>query len=124
MQGRRLLLPDKEYFNIGEACRILQVPPHTLRYWESQFKLFRPIRRESGHRRYTRRDMETAIRIKELLHDKKMTAAGARKALAGMRRGGRTTPAGNGGGKLPAPAAKFLREIRDDLRRIVSTLST
>ena len=124
MQGRRLLLPDKEYFNIGEACRILQVPPHTLRYWESQFKLFRPIRRESGHRRYTRRDMETALQIKDLLRDKKMTAAGARKALAGMRRGGRTTAAGNGGGGLPMPAAKLLREIRDDLRRIVSELSS
>ena len=124
MEGRRLLLPDKEYFNIGEACRILQIPPHTLRYWETQFRLFRPIRRESGHRRYTRRDMETALKIKELLRDRKMTAAGARKALAGMRRGGRTAAAGNGGGSLPAPAAKLLREVREELRRIVSDLSS
>ena len=120
--GRPLLPPDQEYFNIGEACRILQTPRHTLRYWERRFGLFRPMRRESGHRRYTRRDIETALQIKDLLHNKKMTIAGAAKALAAARRGGRS-PRDNASGAAPAAAVKLLREIREDLRKLAEELS-
>ncbi|OGR59302.1 MAG: hypothetical protein A2X36_00380 [Elusimicrobia bacterium GWA2_69_24] len=122
MEGIRPLLPDKEYFNIGEACRVLQLPPHTLRYWEARFPAFRPQRLPGGHRRYARRDLEVALRIKELLRDRKLTIAGARKALASTQRGGRIST--TSGGNLPAAAVKLLREIRDDLQRLVSDLST
>jgi DNA-binding transcriptional MerR regulator len=122
MGGQKPLLPEKEYFNIGEACRVLQVPAHTLRYWEQQFKLLRPTRRNSGHRRYTRRDMETAFQIKDLLQNKKMTAAGARKALAGRQRGGRLpgSPAGAG---VPPGLVKLLRQVRDDVAKLSADLS-
>ncbi|HVE12752.1 MAG TPA: MerR family transcriptional regulator [Elusimicrobiota bacterium] len=109
-------LPDKEYFNIGEACRIAQIPPYTLRYWESRFGVLRPVRRESGHRRYTRKDMETILRIKELLQDRKMTVAGARKVLFGRAKAeGAPLPAGTAN----SAASKALREARDELRKIL-----
>jgi DNA-binding transcriptional MerR regulator len=116
------IVGDREYFNIGEACRILQIPQHTLRYWETRFSTLRPTRLPGGHRRYARRDLETALRIKDLLHTQKMTIDGARKALAGSRRGGRA-PLDARGRPLPAAALKMLREIRDDLNRLASELS-
>ena len=113
------LLPDKELFNIGEACRILQVPAHTLRYWETRLRLLRPVRRESGHRRYTRRDIEKALRIKDLLENHKMTPAGVRRVLSGRSRpGGGAGPAAG----LPPIAVRRLKEARDELRRIASDL--
>jgi len=118
----RPLLPDKEFFNIGEACRILQIPAHRLRYWETRFPTLRPHRLEGGHRRYRRADMEMLFHIKELIDSRKLTAAGARRQLARNRKGGRL-PAGDGGAGLPPAAAKLLRQVRDDIRRIVLDLS-
>jgi len=57
------------------------VPSHTLRYWESEFNLLRPMRRESGQRRYTQNDIHTIEKIKELLYEKKFSIAGAKKHL-------------------------------------------
>lgn len=108
-------IPEQTYFNIGEASRITQTPPHTLRYWESEFKLLRPVRRESGHRRYTRKDLELIFDIKELLHDRKMTLAGAKKALLERRKTGRGAPGTAEGGGREA----FLREVRAEMRQIV-----
>lgn len=109
-------IPDRDYFNIGEACRIAQVPPHTLRYWESRFGALRPLRRESGHRRYTRRDVETILQIKELLHERKMTVAGAKRVM--LNRLGSPAQAPVSGPASPA-LAKALREAREELRRIL-----
>ena len=75
------MLSEKEYYSIGEASELTQVQPYVLRYWESEFKLLRPIRRESGHRKYTRKDVETILNIKDLLYSKGFTIAGAKKFL-------------------------------------------
>ncbi|OIO07755.1 MAG: hypothetical protein AUJ52_09595 [Elusimicrobia bacterium CG1_02_63_36] len=115
-------LGAREYFNIGEACRILQIPQHTLRYWETRFRILRPTRLKGGHRRYTRTDLETGLRIKDLLQRQKLTIDGARKALAGARRGGRLAAASQAG-TMPASVLKLLREVRDDLHRLTSDLS-
>ena len=79
-------LSEKEYFSIGEACAMTQVEPYVLRYWESEFKLLRPTRRESGHRKYNRKDVETILRIKDLLYTKGFTIAGAKKAMVSESR--------------------------------------
>ena len=75
------LIPDKEFFTIGEVTRIAQVPAYVLRYWESEFKVLRPARRNSGQRKYTRRDIEMVCNIKDLLYEKKFTIAGAKKEI-------------------------------------------
>jgi len=74
-------IPEKNFFSIGEASKITGVKPYVLRYWESEFKLLRPTRRESGHRKYTRKDLELIGEIKELLYEKKFSIAGAKKYL-------------------------------------------
>jgi len=73
-------LPDKMFFRIGEAAKLVGVEPHVLRYWEGEFKL-RPQRSSSGQRMYRRKDLAKFIKIRRLLHDEGFTIAGARKAL-------------------------------------------
>ncbi len=74
-------IPDKLYFKIGEVSAISGLPSHVLRFWESEFKKIKPRRTPSGQRSYTRKDIETILEIKHLLHDKKFTLEGARKYL-------------------------------------------
>jgi DNA-binding transcriptional MerR regulator len=74
-------IPDKFYFKIGEVSKIAGLPSHVLRFWESEFKKINPRRTESGQRSYTRKDIETILEIKHLLHEKKFTIDGARKYI-------------------------------------------
>jgi hypothetical protein len=83
-----VLIPDKMFFRIGEVSEITGVKPYVLRYWESEFRLLRPNKNKSGQRVYRRRDVETALEIKDLLHLRKFTIAGAKNgstARAGSR---------------------------------------
>ena len=75
------LLPPQTYFSIGEVSRLTLVKPYVIRYWESRFGALRPPRRESGQRKFTQKEVDTILRIKELLHDKRYTIAGARRVL-------------------------------------------
>ncbi len=74
-------LPDRKYFKIGEVSALLGVEPHVLRYWETQFSQIKPHKARSGHRLYRRREVETLVVIKDLLHVQRFTIAGARQAL-------------------------------------------
>jgi DNA-binding transcriptional MerR regulator len=75
-------IPDnKKFFRIGEVSRIVGVEPYVLRYWESEFPQIRPSRADSRQRTYQRKDLETIIEIRKLLHEEKMTIEGARKRL-------------------------------------------
>ena len=72
-----------EYFiAINEVSKRLDVPAHTLRYWEKQFPVaIRPVT-GAGNRRYYRADtVEKIETIKTLLYDKGMTIAGVKKIL-------------------------------------------
>lgn len=75
------VIPEKIYFKIGEVCDLVGVQPHVLRYWETEFPMLSPQKNRSGQRSYRRRDVEMALRIKELLYDEMFTIAGAKKKL-------------------------------------------
>lgn len=74
-------LPTKLYFRIGEVATVVGVEPHVLRYWETEFRSIRPQKSARGQRVYSRRDVETLLRVKELLYDRGFTIAGARRQL-------------------------------------------
>jgi DNA-binding transcriptional MerR regulator len=74
-------LPAKLYFRIGEVAGLVGVEPHVLRYWEREFKSIRPQKSAKGQRVYSRRDVETLMRVRELLYREGFTIAGARKRL-------------------------------------------
>ncbi len=64
---------------IGEAAKLVGVEAYVLRFWETQFSFIRPKQSHSGHRYYTRADIETLKIVKRLLHTEGYTIAGARK---------------------------------------------
>lgn len=74
-------LEQQDYFSIGDVKRITGVPEYSIRYWEKEFGLIRPIRLESGHRRYTKGNIETILKIKDLIYKHKLTLEGAKKQL-------------------------------------------
>ncbi len=71
----------KDYLSIGEVSEATQVAPYVLRYWENEFQLLKPSRRDSGHRKYSHKDVENILRVKELLKEKGFTIRGAKKFL-------------------------------------------
>jgi DNA-binding transcriptional MerR regulator len=80
-------IPDKSYFRIGEVGKLLGVEPYVIRFWESEFKTVRPIRSKTDQRLYRRKDVEELLIIKTLLYDDMFTIAGAKKRLAGLKKG-------------------------------------
>lgn len=74
-------IPDKLYFRIGEVAKLCGVPAYVLRFWESEFSQLRPNKSGTGQRLYRRRDVEMALRIRQLVHDEGYTLAGARQVL-------------------------------------------
>ena len=81
-----MYIPNKNFFSIGEVAKICGVKPHILRYWESEFKLLRPARRESGQRKYIRKDLEIIAHIKDLLYNQKYSIIGAKKVFLRKKR--------------------------------------
>jgi len=73
-------IPDKIYFKIGEASRIVGVKPYVIRFWESEFNINR-AKTKSSHRIYKRKDIEVLLQIKDLLYGKKYTIEGAKRKL-------------------------------------------
>ena len=79
-------IAKKEYYSIGEVCRITGLKPHVLRYWETQFKGLVPVKNRAGNRAYRKREIEMVQLVKELLYEKKYTIEGARQRLEEMKR--------------------------------------
>ena len=130
-------IPNKLFFKIGEVCEITDTQPYVLRYWESEFPALAPAKNSSGQRIYRRRDIETVLRIKQLLYEEGFTIAGAKKRLESELQGRVDTPQptpapGNGGGEAAAGAADTptgatngrdaLKEVREGLREILTLL--
>jgi DNA-binding transcriptional MerR regulator len=87
MNRAAVAIPEKLFFKIGEVCDLSGVQAHVLRYWESEFPMLSPQKNRAGQRTYRKRDVEIALRIKELLYDDQYTIAGAKKKLASELRG-------------------------------------
>ncbi len=81
MAQEPVVIPEKIYFKIGEVCELVGVQAHVLRYWETEFPMLSPQKNKSGQRSYRRRDVEIALRVKQLLYNEMFTIAGARKKL-------------------------------------------
>jgi DNA-binding transcriptional MerR regulator len=87
MNRAAVAIPEKLFFKIGEVCELTGVQAHVLRYWESEFPMLAPQKNRAGQRTYRKRDVEMALRIKELLYEDQYTIAGAKKRLTNELRG-------------------------------------
>jgi DNA-binding transcriptional MerR regulator len=120
-------IPNKLFFKIGEVCEITDTQPYVLRYWESEFPALAPAKNSSGQRIYRRRDIETVLRIKQLLYEEGFTIAGAKKRLESELAGRTPTPTPTPPeGQVTPPAddrgRAVLREVRQQLREILTLL--
>lgn len=68
-------------YKIGEICRLADVQPYVLRYWENEFPVLAADRALQGPRLYSERDLQIIQRIKTLLYVEGFTIAGAKKRL-------------------------------------------
>ena len=136
-------IPEKLFFKIGEVCELAGVQAHVLRYWESEFTMLAPQKNRAGQRVYRKRDVEIALRIKELLYEDQYTIAGAKKRLANeLRAGGKLkivspeddvedsetngSQAASEGMRTARTAEdrKSLRKVTRELREILALLDT
>ena len=125
-------IPNKLFFKIGEVCEITDTQPYVLRYWESEFSALAPAKNSSGQRIYRRRDIETVLRIKQLLYDEGFTIAGAKKKLEAELAAKSPTPQSQAAASAellevaPPPvderALLTIRQVRDELREILTLL--
>src|SRR5689334_4392796 len=88
MSRPAVAIPEKPFFKIGEVCELAGVQAHVLRYWESEFPMLAPHKNRAGQRAYLKRDVEMALRIKELLDEDQYTIAGGKERLTNELRGG------------------------------------
>ena len=112
-------IDSKLYRSISEVSDMLDVKPHVLRYWETQFSVLRPKKNRAGNRVYRPEDLKVLFRIRELLYDRRYTIEGARKTLLGER-------------KEPTPQVELsfadaerkliLGEIKHDLQQMLGKL--
>ena len=79
-------------YKIGEVCKLADVQPYVLKYWETEFPLLASEKGAPGPRTYSERDLHVIERIKKLLYDEGYTIAGAKKRLDAELRAG-TLPA-------------------------------
>src|SRR5438445_12252867 len=114
-----ILIPDKRYFRIGEVATLCRLPAYVLRIWESEFPQLRPVKSSTGQRMYRKRDVESVLRIKQLLYEQGFTISGARQQLRAETKSDKTQTAI----PFPTQAAPEIQHIRQGLREILDLLS-
>src|SRR5712692_1080704 len=72
---------ESRLYKIGEVCKIADVQPYVLRYWETEFPSLAPNKSGGGQRLYTQHEIDIILRIKQLLYSEGFTIAGAKKKL-------------------------------------------
>ncbi len=77
--------PEKKFFKISEASRLVGVPEHVLRYWEEKIPQLSPIRRGSNQRKYRPKDIQIARKIRELKYAHELTIEGIKSELSGIK---------------------------------------
>ncbi len=112
-------MPDDQsrLYKIGEVCKIADVQPYVLRYWETEFPPLAPNKSGGGQRLYSQHEIDVILRIKQLLYSEGFTIAGAKKKLEGELAdpGGATAPS-------QKDLTKALLNIRKELTAILHML--
>src|SRR3954451_18758306 len=106
---------EDRLYKIGEVCKIAEVQPYVLRYWETEFPALAPNKSGGGQRLYTRREIDVILRIKQLLYSEGFTIAGAKKKLEAEETPTAATPSKD--------LERALLDLKKELRGILELLS-
>jgi DNA-binding transcriptional MerR regulator len=75
-------MANEPFISINEVAKQLDIPAHTLRYWEKQFPVSIKPATGAGGRRYYRPETVAALKqVRALLYDRGMTIAGVKKLI-------------------------------------------
>lgn len=74
---------EKLYYSIGEVAEMLNVPVSTVRFWENEFDVLKPMKNKKGNRMFTPSDIKNLKIIHHLLREEGMTLAGVKRKLSG-----------------------------------------
>jgi DNA-binding transcriptional MerR regulator len=125
---------EKRLYKIGEVCRIADVQPYVLRYWETEFAPLAPNKSGGGRRLYTQREIDVVLRIKQLLYSEGFTIAGAKKKLdaelnepaqppvAAVAAPAQETQPRHAPKAKPDAARKALLKVKEELTEILALL--
>ena len=117
-------LEDDKLYKIGEVCKLAEVQPYVLRYWETEFPQLAPNKSGGGQRLYTRREIDVILRIKELLYREGFTIAGAKKKLETEDAPAAPTAVENAPQTAAAaPSADVIGYVKKELNAILRMLS-
>ena len=117
---------EKRLYKIGEVCRMADVQPYVLRYWETEFPALAPNKSGGGQRMYSRAEIDVILRIKQLLYSEGFTIAGAKKKLEGEPLEAAPAPAAAtpvaARPRKNGAAAKTLKKVKGELSAILRML--
>ena len=75
-------MANEPFLSINDVSKQLDIPAHTLRYWEKQFPVSIKPATGAGGRRYYRPETVAALKqVRALLYDRGMTIAGVKKLM-------------------------------------------
>jgi DNA-binding transcriptional MerR regulator len=108
---------ERLFYKISEVSTLTGLESYVLRYWESEFPILHPQKSRGGQRIYKKKDIETILKIKQMLYDKGFTIAGARRVLSARN--------GEASGAAAQPLTKeFIYRLRSELADILRILSS
>ena len=106
------------YRTITEVAELLQVQPSVLRFWETQFKQIKPLKR-MGRRYYQSDDIVLLAKIRDYLYKDFLTIKGVQKKL----RDPKSSEADQAGTMAKQDAASVLvqelKDIKADLAQYI-----
>ena len=100
---------DKKYFSISEVSELCSVKPHTLRFWENEFKGLKPITRKGNRRYYQKKDIEMIRKIQALLYEEGLTISGVKRSLSSTKN---NNSLNDSSGKIIEDLEKLLKAIK------------
>lgn len=112
---------EEKLYKIGEVCKLAELQPYVLRYWETEFPQLAPGKSGGGQRLYNRSEVDIILRIKELLYREGFTIAGAKKKLETEM--SEPAAAAADAPATPARATPDLSKVKSELRAILEMLA-
>ena len=107
--AKEISFPGKKYYSISEVSELCSVKPHTLRFWENEFKDLKPITRKGNRRYYQKKDIEMIRKIQALLYEEGLTISGVKRNLSSTKNYNSTS---NFSGKIVEDLEKLLKTIK------------
>ena len=76
---------EKPYYQIGEVSDMFSEPVSKIRFWEKEFDILKPKKKNKGNLLFMQEDIKNLRLIHHLLRERGMTLDGAKKYLKNNR---------------------------------------